>query len=98
MAMAIGQKQKGRTALEESDNDGAFKRRDSVYRHIVRKGDQFEPAGATVAGAWAVCRLHYRSKAACYGDQTMRLLLYPALGCGASPEAVCHARNTSCSL
>ena len=51
MAMAIGQNQKGRTALQEADSDGAFKRRDSVYRHFVQKGSQFEPAGAYLP-AW----------------------------------------------
>ena len=45
MAMAIGQNQKGRTALQEADADGAFKRRDSVFRNFVQKGSQFEPAG-----------------------------------------------------
>ena len=48
MAMAIGQKQKGRTALQEADADGAFKRRDSVYRHFVKKGSEFEPEGGCV--------------------------------------------------
>lgn len=46
MAMAIGQNQKGRTALQEADADGAFKRRDSVFRNFVEKGGKFEPAGA----------------------------------------------------
>ena len=48
MAMAIGQKQHGRTALQEADADGAFKRRDSVYRHFVKKGSEFEPEGGSV--------------------------------------------------
>ncbi len=54
MAMAIGQKQKGRTALQEADADGAFKRRDSVYRHFVKKGSEFEPEGECVyLRAWS---------------------------------------------
>ena len=43
--MAATQKAKGRTALEETSNDGAFKRKDATYRNIVEKGGDYPPEG-----------------------------------------------------
>ena len=34
-----------RSALEEMDDKGEFKRKDSTYRDLVKKGSKFEPAG-----------------------------------------------------
>ena len=41
-----------RSALEEMDEKGEFKRKDSTYRDFVKKGSKFEPAGMYVC---AVC-------------------------------------------
>ena len=48
-----------RSALDEMDDKGEFKRKDSTYRDFVKKGSKFEPAGmcSKMYAAWCM-KLH----------------------------------------
>ena len=43
-----------RSALDEMDDKGEFKRKDSTYRDFVKKGSKYEPAGMSLK-VCAVC-------------------------------------------
>ena len=43
---------KVRTALAETDEKGAFKRNESVYRNWIKKGSEFEPEGGLSDLLW----------------------------------------------
>jgi len=73
---------KARTALDEMSEDGAFKRTDSVFRNVVKKGGKFEPEAG---------RYHLYISLACpWAAGTLATLRYKGLDDGVIGYSIVH--------
>ena len=59
-----------RSALDEMDDKGEFKRKDSTYRDFVKKGSKYEPAGMSLKLCTACCvGLHDQVRQSCWAGR-----------------------------